>query len=349
MRYWIGKLSFLPMLAVAVILVAACGDDSDDDSTPAPTDTAAASSPTAEPTDEPTAEPTEEPTQEPTEEPAFPRVVTDMLGREVEIATAPTTVVGLSPSAVEFVYAVGGEVVGRSSTVNYPEAAAAAEDIGSAYQPSIEAILALNPDLIVADSVIHGSQPQLRATIEGLPVPVVFAGAESYDDALAGITLLGEVYDAEEDAAALVAEIEDALAAARDAIAGSEVTAVALIADRDQTLYAAKTSSFVGDLMERVGIVNPAADQPDGGPFPGYTTLPPELLLQFDPALILTITPAPEPAPRLSTLIPEIPPFRGLTAVNTGQVIELDLEAFLQAPGPRVLEALQALGEIAAS
>ena len=335
------------LLVAGAVLVGACTSDDDGvDATAAPIDAPAAATATSEATAAATDTPA--PTAETTEVPAFPRTVTDMLGREVVIESAPLKVVAISPSAVEYVYAVGGEIVGRSASVAYPAAAAQAEDVGSAYQPSIESILALEPDLIVADSVIHGSQPQLRATIEGLPVPVIFAGAESYDDVLVGITLLGEVYDAADVAAALIKEIEAALVAARAALEGTEVSAVALIADRDQSLYGAKSSSFVGDLMERVGILNPAAYQPDAGPFPGYTLLAPELLLQYDPTLIFTITPAPEPAPRLNTLIPQIPPFRGLSAVTSERVIELDLEVFLQAPGPRVLDALNALREIVA-
>jgi len=275
---------------------------------------------------------------------AYPVEVTDLLGRTVTIEAKPEVIVAVSPTSVELVYAVGGKVVGRSSSVTFPADAAAATDVGSAYQPSIETILSLNPYLVIGDSVIHAA-PEIRALLEGLPVPVLFVGADSYDDVLTGLRLMGQVLDAPDAAEAQVAEIEAALAAAKTALAGRDVTAVAMIADRDNTMYAAKASSWMGDLLLQLGVTNIAADLPDSGPFPGYATLAPEVLLQADPAFILTITPAPEPAPRLSTLVPQIPPFRGLQAVVSNQVVELDLELFLQSPGPRVVEALQALAE----
>lgn len=316
------------VVAIVALVAVACGGD--DDNAPAATNTpgaGGAASPTA-----PAA--------------AYPVKVTDLLGRTVEIKAKPQTVVGLSPTAVELVYAAGAKVVGRTSSVDFPEAAKTAKDVGSAYQPSPEQILALKPDLIVADSIIH-AQPQLKKLIEDIGVPVVFAGADSYQKVIDGLALMGQIFDAKQTTSALAASITKARDDAKAALAGKSVSAVALIADRDQTLYAAKPGSYAGDIMAQLGLTNPAASQPDAGPFPGYTTLAPEKMVEFNPDLILAITPAPAPAPRLSTLIPQIPPFKGLKAVTSGKVVEADVQLFLQAPGPRIVDAFKAVSAAA--
>lgn len=311
------------LLALGALVLAACGGDDDDgDQTPT---TSANETSTAT-----------------VETGTYPVQVTDLLGREVEFAQQPERIVALSPTAAEFVYALGHEVVGRASSVDYPEAALEAQEIGTAYQPNLEAIVSLNPDLIVADHIVQ-AQPALRDSLEGLPAPVVFVGVESYDDVLEGLRILGQVLDANDEAAAVVDEVEEARDSARSALDGKDISAVVLISDRDQTLYAAKAGSYVGDLLEQLGITNPASEQPDSGPFPGYTTLSPEKLIEYNPDYILTITPAPPPAPRLSDILGQIPAFRGLTAVSQGQVVEADVDLFLQAPGPRIIQAFEAI------
>lgn len=325
MTGFVGRASRWPLLLALLLAVtafaASCGGDDDDDAETTPTQAGASPSASA-----PAA--------------AYPLKVTDLLGREVEIKAKPRTIVALSPTGVEFVYAAGGTVVGRTSSVDYPEAAKQAKDIGTAYQPNFEQILALKPDLVVADSIIQ-AQSTLRKPIEELPVPVIFAGADSYQKVLDGLNLMGKVLDTRATADNAVAAVQKARDDAKAAIASKNVSAVALISDRDQTLYAAKPGSFAGDILVQVGIKNPAADQPDSGPFPGYTTLAAEKLLQFNPDFILAITPAPAPAPRLSTLIPQIPPFKGLKAVTGKHVVEADVVLFLQAPGPRVADAFR--------
>ena len=315
-------------LAAVAIFAAACGGDDDDTPTTA---TQGAASPAASASANASTAPA-----------AYPVKVTDQLGRSVEIKAKPKVIVAVSPTAVEMVYAAGGTVAGRSASVDFPEAAKAAKEVGTAYQPNFEEILALKPDLVVADAVIQ-AQPTLRKPFEDLPVPVIFTGADSVQKVIDGLNLMGQVLDSKATTDKVIANINTAKEDAKKALAGKNISAVALIMDRDQTLYAAKPSSYAGDILTQLGITNPAASQPDSGPFPGYTTLPPEKLVQFDPEYIFAITPAPPPAPRLATLIPQIPPFKGLKAVTNKKVVDTNLELFLQAPGPRVAEAFKAV------
>ena len=319
-------------LAIALVLLTAsvfaisCGGD-DSTSTPAASPTAVATAPSS-------------PT---TAKAAYPVQVTDLLGRNVEIKSRPKTIVALSPSATEFVYAAGGTIVGRTSSVNYPEAAKAATDVGTAYQPNAEKILALKPDLVVGDSILAGD-PAMKKLLDGLGVTVVYAGADSYQKVIDGLALMGKVLDTSATTSQKIADIEKALADSKAAIGATKLSALALIAGRDQTLYAAKPSSYAGDVLAKLGLTNPAATQPDAGPFPGYTTVAAEKLVEYNPDFLFTITPAPEPAPRLSKLIPTIPPFKGLKSVTTpNHVVEASSQLFLEAPGPRVIEAFKAI------
>lgn len=316
-------LAFLLLLSIGLVAVACGGDDDNGDTaTPAATQSGQAA--------------------------AYPMHVTDLLGRDVEIKAKPTKVVALSPTAAELVYAGGGSIVGRVGSVDFPPEAKQAQDVGTAYQPNLESILALKPDLVVADSVIH-AQPSLRKPIEDLPVPVIFAGADSYQKVQDGITLMGKVFDNQAAAQKVLTNIENARNEAKAAIAGKQVSAIALIADRDQTLYAAKDNSYSGDILKQLGITNPAAGQPDAGPFPGYTTLASEKLLEFNPDFIFAITPAPPPAPRLASLIPQVPPFKGLKAVTQQHVVDTSVDLFLQAPGPRIAEAFKFIADTVTS
>lgn len=339
---------------LALIVLAACGSDDPEPApdTPAATATRAPTSTpeptltaTPEPTPTATAEPTPTATPEPTQAPpapGYPREVVDLLGRTVVIPDKPSAIVAISPTAVELVYAVGGSVVGRSQTVDHPPEALDAPSVGSAYQPSFEAILALEPDLIVADSTIH-VQPALMGALEELGVPVLFAGAASVGEVITGLNLMGEVLDNERAAAEVAATVEAARATAWVALAELDLSAVLLIGDRDRNLYGAKSNGYAGSILAALGIANPADEQPDSGPFPGFTRIAPEAMLAFDPAWIFTVTPAPPPAPRLSGLLGLFPGFTGLQAVAEGRVVELDVQLFVQAPGPRVAEAFAAI------
>ena len=108
-------------------------------------------------------------------------------------------------------------------------------------------------------------------------------------------------------------------------------------------MYAARPESYTGLIAATIGMDNKAAGLPDSGPFPGFALMSIEAILMANPDVLVTITPAPVPAPRLSDSIKQIPPFAGLNAIQTGNVIEADVTLFLQSPGPRIVEAVEFL------
>jgi iron complex transport system substrate-binding protein len=110
--------------------------------------------------------------------------------------------------------------------------------------------------------------------------------------------------------------------------------------------FVALPDSFVGDLVTRVSGDNVAAGHPATGRFPGYTQLSLEAILESDPEVILTITAGPPGGPSLADEVARNETFARLTAVQDGRVYELDLEVYLQAPGPRAADGLRELAQL---
>ena len=70
-------------------------------------------------------------------------------GYTTTIAKKPTKIISLSPSATEILYAVGAgsQILAVDNLSNYPANAPVSEI--SAFEPSVEAILAKKPDLVL--------------------------------------------------------------------------------------------------------------------------------------------------------------------------------------------------------
>jgi len=310
------------------LLFAACSDDGDATAT-ATTEVTATSEATA--TIEATAA-----------APTYPMTVRDLMGREVTLAAAPQTIVTTSPSAIEILYAAGGTAIARSETAVHPAGVDLLPSIGPSYQPAFEAIIALAPDLVIADASAQGHLAEaFGGALQG--VPVLFVGAVTYQDVTASIRLVGTVigHDAEAEAAATA--MEDVLDEVQAATSGMTAPRVLIVNGAINDLFVALPNSFVGDLVAKVGGANVADGQPETGRYPGYTQLSLEAIVETDPEVILTITAG---GPSLADSVLADETFAATTAVTGGRVHDIDLEIFLQAPGPRAVDGLHELARL---
>ncbi|HJM89094.1 MAG TPA: ABC transporter substrate-binding protein [Dehalococcoidia bacterium] len=335
----------------AALMFAACSDSDDDAGSAAtsqPTTAAAATTaPTQAPapvaTEAPTAAPTTAPTAAPTEVPTeYPLTVRDLLGREVTIAAAPQRIVTTSPSAIEMLYAAGGEAIARSQTSVHPDGVSDLPSIGPSYAPAFEAIIELGPDLVIADA---SAQAHLAEAFGGAlrGSAVIFIGAVGYEDVATSIRLIGQVIDSNTTAEASANSMELALNEMLASSTGKTAPRVLIMNGAINDFFVAMPGSFVGNLVDELGGVNVSEGQPQIGRYPGYTQLSLEAIIDTDPQVILTITAGPPGGPSLADLVMDDPTFAGLAAVVNGRVHDLDLEIYLQAPGPRAADGVREL------
>ncbi len=337
MRHGVKLLSVLAL--GAMVLAAACGGTSDGDKTK----TAAAGGATTPGATQSAATPgTTAAATTAAKATTYPLTVTDMLGRSVTIAAKPVAVAAISPTTVEYVFAVGATSKTRSTSVKFPDAATSAKDIGPSYQPNLELIAAEKPDLIVADSVI---QPQLLESLTGLGVPVVYVGAQVFTDVPKGLRIIGEVLDAQAAGELAATKLEKTLSNLKAKLPAEKPT-VLVLNGSPEDFYAAKPESYVGDLVQLLGGNNVAKGAPDVGRFPGYTKLSLETILTSKPDVVLSITAGPPGGTTLTASLSSNPAWADVPAVQNKRVSEISLVIYLQAPGPRAGDALTELSKL---
>ena len=100
------------------------------------------------------------------------QILTDELGRSVTISETPLRLIGLAPSLTETLFAlgVGNRVVGATDWADYPPEAANLPRVGSFVAPNVEQIVALRPDLVLAER--EGNPPQVVERLENAGLAV---------------------------------------------------------------------------------------------------------------------------------------------------------------------------------
>jgi len=106
--------------------------------------------------------------------PADALAVTDEVGRTIKVKPHPQRIISLAPSITETLFALGlgDRVVGVTSYCDYPPEAAQKEKLGDTLRPSIEKIVALKADLVIASTSSQLEQFVLYLDQVGVPIYV---------------------------------------------------------------------------------------------------------------------------------------------------------------------------------
>jgi iron complex transport system substrate-binding protein len=254
-------------------------------------------------------------------------------------AAPPQRIVSTAPSVTETLFALGAgdRVVGVTTFCRHPDAALAKPKIGGYTTPGLEAILALEPDLVIV-----GDAGGLTRRLTALGVPTLEVRPETLASIDASIRAIADRIGEPGRGEALVARISGQRAEVTRAVAGRVRPRVLLLlghsSDSPASLFAAGPGSFLGEMLAAAGGDNVLGEV--GTPYPRVSV---EEVIGRDPDVILEVVSAPaqadlaaERARRRWSAYPS------LRAVRHGSIRVVVDDTILQ-PGPRVGEKIAIL------
>jgi iron complex transport system substrate-binding protein len=269
-----------------------------------------------------------------------PGTYTDDMGRGVTINEIPQRIVSHVPSITEMLFALGlGErVVGVSDYCDYPEEAKSKTSVGNYFNPSIENIVALEPDLVLTDGHSEGI---IQLDELEPPINYMVIDPKYIDGVFEDLELLGKVTGTEDEAEELIESMQDSIANVLALVEGSPRPKVLYIIDATDLTFpwTAGQGSFIDAFITMAGGGNIAA-RAQGA----WVQLSLEEIVDADPEIIIlpakhgTAFTSPE------TLM-EHPVWQGTTAVKEGGIFIID-DDLVSRSGPRIIQGLEELARI---
>ena len=262
-----------------------------------------------------------------------PGTYTDDAGREVSINEIPERIVSHVPAITETLFALGlGEkVVGVSDYCDYPEAAKSKPSVGNYFNPSIENVVALDPDLVLTDGHSEGIEQ-----LDSLGITYLVLQPKDLDGIFENIELLGKVTGTEARARKLIADMEKDISRVVNRVKDAPGVRVFYIIDATDlnNPWTAGPGSFIDSLITMAGGENMAAEA-----MSAYVQFSIEAVVSADPDIIIlpakhgTVFTSPE-------VLTGHPTWREITAVKQDRIYTIDGDLVDRA-GPRIVRGLE--------
>ena len=268
-------------------------------------------------------------------QPSFsPGTFTDDMGREVVIDEIPQRLVSHVPGITEILFALGLEerVVGVSDFCNYPEAARLKNQVGGFFNPSMEKIIELDPDLVLT----NGSVEYVMTQLDSLGITYIILGPKDIDGILKNIELLGKVTGTEGRAKEVIKDMQDRMSQVVTKVEGApRVKAFYTFATTDlNNPWTGGPGSLVDSLINMAGGKNIAAKTV--APWVQIST---EEVVSSDPEVLIVDA-------KMGSAVTQIAELKrhaiwsGITAVEQGRVYPIDGD-LVNRSGPRIIQGLE--------
>jgi iron complex transport system substrate-binding protein len=245
-------------------------------------------------------------------------------------------IVSLTPSITEVLFALGAgdRIVGVTDACDYPPEANTKSHICSWFDPDIDRIVALQPDIIIGlETAHHPLMPILTAR----ELKLLLLNPTTVREALADMLLLGTLLGIQEAAESLVngltLRMEKLAAKVMQIKPEARLTVLRILDIDDQWLIVAGPRSFQYDVISCAGGINVTTGIDEAYPKVNF-----KLLQTWDPQMFFVCGSD-------SNYIPGLiahPQWQNLTAVQNGRIHQFDCGLTCRT-GPRIVDMVELL------
>ncbi|MDO9014778.1 MAG: helical backbone metal receptor [Polynucleobacter sp.] len=258
--------------------------------------------------------------------------INDDRGSEIRLASPAQRVVSMLPSLTESVCALGkcSTLVGVDRFSNWPKSVDALPRLGGIADANIEGIVRLKPDLVLVEK----SSP-LIARLQSLGVSVMAFDVQSMANVQRTLRKLDVVLGSTESGA-VWERIQLDIARASRTLSPSQ-KAARVYFEVNPAPFAAGKTSFIGELLDRLGMQNIATEKM--GAFPKIN---PEFVVQSRPDLIMTTEAS-------AKQLAQRPGWKSIPAIQSNRICFFSAAQsdVLVRPGPRMGEAASLIADCA--
>jgi len=268
---------------------------------------------------------------------SFAGEIKDEIGRRLIINNTPRHIVSLAPGITEILYALNLEtkIAGVTSFCNWPREARQKPQIGGFINPSIEKIVSLQPDLILA--TVDGNRKDVVRQLERLGLTVYVTNPQDTKGILESILHIGEITSEQKNARALVQKLKKRLDNITEQTGKKIKPRIFFQIGLDPVITAGR-DTFINEIISLAGGINIAAS--DMARYPRYSA---EGILSGAPDIILFAPMANDSefttVKKFWQKFPEIP------AVKNNKIYPIETDLISRA-SPRIIDAIEKMALI---
>ncbi len=270
----------------------------------------------------------------------------DDLGYSLTLTSPPERIVSLAPSNTEFLFAVGAgdKLVGVTDFCNYPYDFSAwieagnMSSIGSYYGPSVEPIVALDPDLVLATTGSLEAAENLRT----LGYNVLVVEPRNISFVLRDILLIGRATNHYDEAVVLESELRQRIDAVANKAAEATTTPKVYHEVWNDPLMSVGSGTFIDEIITLVGGENIFNDATTSWPIVSSEAIidkNPDVM--FFPDMYMGVGNFYETMETVETR----PGWDIISAVQNGALYEINAD-IISRSGPRLVDSLELIAKM---